>query len=386
MVHYVDLMNSQLGSPPSLNNALLLTEETQVDIHVFHKNTSWSTAAFVIDRDKLFEVKTDNPNSGDSNYTLHRAHDKLILETSDGEYDIYFQINTLNNSGGGIEYSASILVLILAVLLLMYFATRSLFRPIDDIRRGVQLFGEGDFDHKISKRRNDELGELTDSINQMAQDINQMLEAKRQFLLGISHELRSPLTRCKVNLALLDDGSTKAQINREIAAMDSLIGELLESERLNSPHYAIQPEPTELEHLISELIDSEFAEQPLDVDLESITASVDGARIRLLLRNLIQNALKYTNPSVGKLPILSLLSHGDAYEITMEDFGEGVAREHIPFLTEPFYRADPSRRRITGGYGLGLYLCRMIMKAHNGNISINSTPGQGTKITCRFPL
>ncbi len=74
------------------------------------------------------------------------------------------------------------------------------------------------------------------------------------------------------------------------------------------------------------------------------------------------------------------------FRIVVEDFGKGINQEHIPFLTEPFYRADPSRQRKTGGYGLGLYLCRMIVQAHGGRLAIQSQQNQGTQVICEFPL
>ena len=387
MIHYIELMQQQLGSPPDSENARRITANTPVDIHVFGPSSKWTTADSYLDTATLVsQGQTSSNINGNANYQLHRTGHKLFLETRDGDYQIYFQINNTDDLKPGTEYSLIVLGLIIAILILIYFVTRAIFRPIEDIEKGVKQFGEGNLSHKISKRRNDQLGELTDSVNQMAEDISQMLEAKRQFLLGISHELRSPLARCKVNLALLNDSSARADINQDIEAMDSLIGELLESERLNSPHRVIQPEETRIDTLITELIESEFSSQDIDLKLEPVTSNVDPARIRLLLRNIIQNALKYNTGKRGNAPLLRLRRNSKGFSISVQDFGQGVAREHIPFLTEPFYRADPSRQRMTGGYGLGLYLCRMIMRAHSGHIKVTSELGKGTRISCRFPM
>jgi signal transduction histidine kinase len=387
MIHYIELMQQQLGSPPNAENARRITANTPVDIHVFGPDSKWTTADNYLDTARLVSQGQASSNSdADAKYQLHRTGHKLFLETHEGDYQIYFQINNTDALKPGAEYSMIVLGLIIAILILIYFVTRSIFRPIEDIEKGVKLFGEGNLLHKIPKRRNDQLGELTDSVNQMAEDISQMLEAKRQFLLGISHELRSPLARCKVNLALLEDSSARSDINHDIEAMDSLIGELLESERLNSPHRVIQPEEIRVDALITELAESEFSGHNIDLKLDPVTSSVDPARMRLLLRNIIQNALKYNTGNHNKAPLVRLKKDSKIFTISVQDFGQGIAREHIPFLTEPFYRADPSRRRLTGGYGLGLYLCRMIMRAHSGHIKVTSEVGKGTRISCRFPI
>ena len=379
IVHYIELMQHEIGSPPNLQQAKRVTENIPVDVHIFGPNQSWSTAETPPNQQAL-----ENLGESSSDYQFKRIDNAMILATRDGEYDIYFQINNDSNTASGEEFSLSVLFSILGILILIYYATRAIFSPIEDIEIGVKQFGIGNLSHKISKRRNDQLGDLTDSVNKMAEDISGMLEAKRQFLLGISHELRSPLTRCRVNLALLEDSSAKTEIDREIEAMDQLINELLESERLNSPHKIIQPEPTNVDQLTIEIIENEFSDHQITVEIQPIRTNIDQARFKLLLRNLLQNAIKYSTGNTKPKVILSLEPH--KMTLSVEDYGQGISQEHIPFLTEPFYRADPSRRRMTGGYGLGLYLCRMIVEAHSGQLSIDSKLGKGTCITCTFPV
>jgi signal transduction histidine kinase len=390
MVHYVELMQHQLGSPPDLEQARKITENIPVDIHVFGPGQNWSTTGELIDRENLIDSfessATDQIQPGrlQQKFRLKRIDDELILQTRDGDYDIYFQIQHRGDFSRGGPFSMFVLFSILGVLLLMYYATRSLFNPIEDIGEGVRHFGSGDFDHRISKRRNDQLGDLTDSVNRMAEDIRNMLEAKRQMLLGISHELRTPLTRSKINLSLLEKNRETDEINRNIDLMDQLITELLESERLNSPHKVIQPEPTDVRSLVEELVINEFSDFDVDLNLNECQADVDPVRIRLLLRNLIQNAIKYNDASLSR-PRVSLELKPDGFVLAVQDFGEGIAAEHVPLLTEPFYRADPARRQQTGGYGLGLYLCKMIVQAHSGKMTITSEQGKGTTIRCSFP-
>ena len=384
MMHYVELMGHRLGSPPELEKALQVTRNTPVEIHVFGPDSRWTTAPQQLDRSQLVVTVDNSDDDRAARFQLNRIGERIILQTREGEFEIYFEINDGNNGASGADYNLVILLCVLGVLVLMYYATRAIFLPIQEIQRGVRLFGEGNFSHKISKTRNDQLGDLTDSINRMAGDIYQMLEAKRQFLLGISHELRSPLTRCKVNLALIEDSPARNEVDHDIQAMDDLIEELLESERLNSPHTVIEVRELRVDELVQQVIDTEFDQHPLICKLDAISAQIDPARTRLLVRNLVQNAIKYNDGDESPRVTLSQISKG--FQLIVRDYGKGIPREHIPFLTEPFYRADPSRQRLTGGYGLGLYLCRMIMQAHSGTIEIKSTPGNGTRITCNFPL
>ena len=178
MIHYIELMQKQLGSPPDPINARKITANTPVDIHVFHPDQEWSTAKTIIKRHKLIDTSGTRNDNHDSQYKLHRKGQQVILQTQDGDYEIYFQINDTGNIQQGTKYSLTILCLIVGVLILIYFSTRTIFRPIEDIEKGVRLFGEGNLTHKIPKQRNDQLGDLIDSVNKMAEGISQMLEAE----------------------------------------------------------------------------------------------------------------------------------------------------------------------------------------------------------------
>jgi signal transduction histidine kinase len=112
---------------------------------------------------------------------------------------------------------------------------------------------------------------------------------------------------------------------------------------------------------------------------------VDAARIKLLLKNLLENAVRHTPDNALPSELRLCLNERNAL-ITVIDHGVGVDAHHLPYLTEPFYRVDPSRQRETGGYGLGLYLCKMIAEAHGGKLVIESTPGKGTTVLVKLPV
>lgn len=280
---------------------------------------------------------------------------------------------------------------------LAYWYVRRLLRPLDDIRQGALRFGAGDFGASIPVRhalRPDELGQLAATINTMGQDIHQMLEAKRALLLAISHELRSPLTRARLHTELLP--ATQAvqpqrdALLRDLAEMARLITDLLESERLAGRHTALHKEPTDLAALACSVVQEMKACHPecpaidLQFDAGLPPVLIDATRLRLLIRNLLDNALRYGGR--GKpAPQLHLRQTPAGLEIEVRDFGTGVPEDQIDRLVEPFYRADAARQRSTGGVGLGLYLCRLVAQAHGGRLVLGKAQ-PGLRATVTLPL
>ncbi|MFC1666038.1 sensor histidine kinase, partial [Pseudomonadota bacterium] len=167
---------------------------------------------------------------------------------------------------------------------------------------------------------------------------------------------------------------------------EKLIEEIIETERLSSRHGALNKESKDLVAVIQELIDDFYADAGLDINLpeQPVILELDVARLKLLLKNLIDNSLRHT-PVKADPPAVTLTQSRVKVEIEVEDRGVGVDAEHLPHLTEPFYRVDPARQRSTGGYGLGLYLCQMIVDAHQGSLLIESKMGKGTKIVVALP-
>jgi signal transduction histidine kinase len=214
----------------------------------------------------------------------------------------------------------------------------------------------------------------------MASSIHSMLEAKRNLLLAISHELRSPITRARLNSELLDEtgptGTRRAALLRDLQEMASLITDLLESERLGAGHSALQREPTDPVALAREVVGAfETSHAGAQLTLQLGTGvprvSMDPARIRLLLRNLLDNAWRHSE-SADLPPELRIAVEGPNLVYTVSDHGPGVPPEALPQLAQAFYRPDSSRGRETGGVGLGLYLCKQVALAHGGSLEISN--------------
>ncbi|WP_082754927.1 HAMP domain-containing sensor histidine kinase [Variovorax sp. PAMC 28711] len=361
---YVDRLVAEIGNPPDVARAQALVARLPLAVRISGPGVNWDS----------------HPNRTHRRWMDDRRGDWLSRTTADG-HRITFGLGTLpwQRDPGGIGWLTLGLLLLLTVAAYAY--VRKLLRPLDDIRAGAERFGRGAFDTPIPLRRRDELGDLAHRINTMAHDLEGMLDAKRGLLLALSHELRSPLTRARLNAELLpatsDHQTERAALLRDLNEMRDLISDLLESERLASPHAALQREPVDLAALvrdvIAELPAGETVTLMLTEDLPP--RSLDRARVRLLVRNLLDNALRYS-AGAAQPPLLSLVAEGNAVRIEVRDFGSGVDAAQLEHLTEPFYRTDSARQRATGGVGLGMYLCRRVAEAHGGTLSVrNAQPG-----------
>jgi len=274
-------------------------------------------------------------------------------------------------------------------LILAYAAITWLFQPIRAIRKGAEHIGRGNFDFRISHARRDQLGDLAQDINRMAGDVEKMLDAKRALLLGISHELRTPLSRMRLALEFFDDEENVESLKAEIAEMEKIVVSLLEAERLNSRHAQLSRTKVDFGSLIEELLDDFFSRDRDRIDVvlptRPVTASVDEARITLMLKNLLGNALRYSKPEDGQIE-LRLESTGSELVITVADNGPGLSKDQAEHIGEPFYRSDPSRARESGGTGLGLYLATLIAHAHGGTLKLCNSDGRGACFEVRIPL
>jgi len=268
-----------------------------------------------------------------------------------------------------------------------YFFVRRMLRPLWVLGLGVAAFGRGDLAQRIPVGRRDEIGALAARFNQMADDIVGMLDAKRALLLAISHELRSPITRARLNTELLPQGKERDALVQDLGLMRDLIEALIERERLDAGHSALLLQPADWRAWITALVDKRFAAAHtggnLVVVVEAQTPAIQADRMRmeLLLANLLDNALRHNERSRGPVT-LTLGRSGDGVRLEVRDFGNGVPEDALAQLGQPFYRLDASRTRTSGGVGLGLSLCKLIAAAHDAHFEIrNAAPGLAVSVT-----
>lgn len=390
---HVEYVRKDIGSPPRLDRALAITQTVPVDIHIQGPGLEWSSAPDFPDPATLdfgpssyFSAEPgallDELEGVD--FALHDGH--RYLRFYEGDYQIIVVTPKIGTHRSRPPLIPILVGFALLLVLAAYLAVRWLFRPVATIRAGAAYIGAGHFGHRIRTRREDELGELADDINSMAGKVEGMLDAKRQLLLGVSHELRSPISRMTLGLALLDDNPGTQALRHDLQEMRSIVETLLDAERLQSPHTALQLQDVAPDALVRDLVQEYFADEPrLHLRLEeSAPAQMDPVRVQLMLKNLISNALRYSAPEDGPVEV-QVVRDGDWLEFHVRDHGPGIPPDQRAGLGEPFYRPDASRARETGGTGLGLYLARQVARAHGGELLLRDVEGRGALFVARLP-
>lgn len=369
---YVDRLVADIGSPPSIERAHALTQRLPISVRIDGPQVRWQSQG---------GAGPPPGHAGGWDHTEPRFWERT---TADG-HRIAFGLSVSAWERQPRRVGWITLTVMLVLTALAYAWVRRLLRPLDDIREGAQRFGSGAFDRPIPIRRRDELGQLATDVNTMAASIHQMLEAKRSMLLAISHELRSPLTRARLNTELLPDEGDIAKrreaLLRDLSEMRDLVTDLLEGERLGQGHAALQLELTDLGALAAEvaaLAGAAGDETPVAVQVDAglPLLALDRTRMRLLLRNLLSNARRHS-VDAPKPPRINIVRDAQGgVRLSVRDHGGGVDEAALPHLAEPFYRPDADRSRGSGGVGLGLYLCKLVAQAHAGRFLVeNAHPG-----------
>jgi signal transduction histidine kinase len=314
------------------------------------------------------------------------------------------QLGTLMVLGGAIG--------VLAAAFVGAFLARKALEPIDRITHTAsEIARGGDLQRRITKPGPpDEVGRLTETFNLMLDRLEGTFQAQQRFTADISHELRTPLTTIRGNVDLLQrmGGADKASleaIRGETDRMIRLVGDLLFLAQADAG-LPIRREPVAIDQLAGEVVRqvqviSGGVKVSLQTDVhEPLCLNGDPDRLRQLLLNLIDNAIKYT-PSGGEVKLRVARENGSA-RLEVSDTGPGIPPEHlelspngVPLIFERFYRVEKSRTRSTApgsngrsgsGTGLGLSIAYWIVQAHAGRIEIHSEPGSGTTMTVWLPL
>ncbi|MBT9489938.1 MAG: HAMP domain-containing histidine kinase [Rubrivivax sp.] len=370
LTDYADRLTAEIGSPPSRARAEDIVARLPITVHIEGPRLQYDSHP----RRRWAEHFEDDDEERFS----------LTRRTADGHL-IRFGLAEPDRPDRPRRWGWVTLALLLALTAAAYALVRRWLKPLDDIGAGAERYGQGDFSRPIAVRRDDELGDLAGRINRMADGLHGMLDAKRALLLAISHELRSPLTRARLNAELLPEGPEQQAVVRDLAVMRDLVTDLLESERLAGGHVVLQAEPTDLAALVREQLAAQPGNPPVALALETGLPQLhlDRVRIRLLLRNLVDNALRHG--AGGPPPQVSLHRDADHLLLTVRDHGPGVSPEHLAHLAEAFYRPDSARTRAAGGVGLGLHLCQLVAQAHGGTLSVqNAQPGLAARV--RLPI
>lgn len=324
------------------------------------------------------------------------------LYDSSGRYiGAYRWITTLENADRRI--SGLIITLVVTGLLVLAFCAfsglffiKSIVTPIRDVSNIARKIAMGDFGSRIEITKNDEIGELCDTINYMASELSQAENMKNDFISSVSHELRTPLTAIKGwgETAKMSIGTDEALVKRgidvvlsEADRLSGLVEELLDFSRMETGRLSVVSQPLNISELLTESVDMyiELARQQ-GIELvftrpaEDVTVLGDPNRLKQVFINIIDNAVKYTEK--GGQVLVDQITEEGCVRITVKDTGVGIPAQDIDRVKEKFYKANKTVR----GSGIGLAVADEIIKQHKGLLFLESTEGVGTTVTIVLPL
>ncbi len=294
---------------------------------------------------------------------------------------------------------AAIVALMLS-LLVGYALARSISKPIDRLAEGASAMARGDYSQRLPVEGHDEFAALTDRFNKMAEEVGRSHQMERDFVANVSHDLKTPLTSIQgFSQAMLDGAIIDARgykeaaaiINGEAQRMDRLVSELLVLTRLQNGLNTLDLHPTDLGTLLAQLVlamQPQAANAGVTLKLEQTGGNVmvlaDGDRLKQAFGNLLDNALKYTQ-SGGRV-FVEMNASTPQTGVAVRDTGRGIPSEDLHRVMERFYQVDKSRSAPDGkSVGLGLAIAREIVRAHHGEITIDSRQGEGTCVSVLLP-
>ena len=287
--------------------------------------------------------------------------------------------------GGGLGLAVALALLFFAIALGAYPVVRRLTRRLEALQRGVETFGAGQLSQRVDATGHDEVAALARSFNAAAQRIEALITSHRSLLANASHELRSPLARMKMALALLDDAQPQAraklhkEVELNIRELDALVEEVLLASRLDA-----RTDATTTPHTTVALLPL-AAEEGSRVNAvlagDDVSVQGDERLLRRALRNLLENAQRYGGSAA---PEVEIRRAGGRVELRIGDRGPGVAPAERERIFEPFYRL-PGHSEQIGGVGLGLSLVRQISQAHRGSVRCEGRDGGGSCFVLSLP-
>ena len=303
----------------------------------------------------------------------------------------YLQSRFNPDSLHGYRLLASFIIILLGSV----WIARSIAKPVRLLHQASLQMAQGNLAVRVAKdvgKRSDELGQLAQAFDQMADKVSDLLNTQQQLFRDISHEIRTPLTRQKLAIELARSSDTPepylSKIEQQNQSIEDLINQLLTFMQVNKATQ-VKAVPVSLSALWASCI--EAAELELEAKSISLQSSLPSAAVingdTLLLtrafENLLMNAIKYS-PAHSTIS-MNIIENQQEIRIALSDEGPGIPETELDAITKPFYRADQSRNRGTGGFGLGLAISSQIIQHHGGRLSISNRKEKGLKVDIIFP-
>lgn len=286
----------------------------------------------------------------------------------------------------------------LAAVIAVYFITERIIHPLRNMTAAAKKFGKGDFSTRVTVYGSDEVSELASAFNNMADSLGNLEKMRNSFLSNVSHDLRTPMTTIAGFIDGIRSGAIPPEkqdhylqiISSEVHRLSRLVSQLLDISRLESGDRKmnfVDFDVAEVARIIlisfEQQIEEKRLEVEFDTDEDEVSVLADKDAVHQVLYNLCHNAIKFSRE--GGRFIIKIRSD-DARKVTVSVFDEGqaISKEDLPLVFERFYKTDKSRGLDKSGVGLGLYICKTLIDAHDERIFVDSTEGVGTEF--RFTL
>ncbi len=384
---YIQYIIDDLGTPPQKQNGLKIHKKTGLHISFSGANGRWTTRDHFPDTTKMQFRRIHISDNDNVQVSGKFGHHGLRVQVDDGTFFFEF-------AGGAEEDSRQkvghlLLLLFLSIILFgCYLALKRLLFPLKSLGIGVAEVAGGNLSHQVVVQRNDELSELAHSFNDMTLKLKKMMQTKEHLLRDISHELRSPLTRMKVALELMDESEAKVGIQQDVIEMEEMIAAILESARDHHDSRKQNLVQCDLDRILKRVAEKYGNLVPgvrYTSDNTTLDCLANESSLSTVFTNIIDNSIKFSADQDRAVEV-QLKRVNNSGLVTVKDYGEGIEENELPLLFEPFYRVDKSRSRQTGGFGLGLSLCKTIIESHGGKIKVESSIGEGTTFFLTIPL
>ena len=343
-------------------------------------------------------------------YYLNEIHQAALVDHNGFQY-----LLTIGNLEPNFGFSIIPLIILFALtLFILYFLVRRFLRPISTIEKRMRDLEGGDLDSKIKTTGKDELAVLSNNLNRIIKEMKNLLNQKERLLSDVSHELRTPLAKIRLLLTMIDPehvlsksglkekfkqldidveiesgvvavSSKIAKIDKHIKTIDSIITNILLSDKMSSPYSNLNLKNISLKSLISEAIDMTFVKNvQIDFKLDKNTVvDIDNIKMAVAIKNLLENAYKYSGDTENIL--IKVFKKNNQIHISVIDKGPGIKEEDSEKLKKAFVRGE-DRPSSSTGFGLGLSICNKVILAHGGSFLIKNNPDTGSSFTLVFPI
>ncbi len=297
----------------------------------------------------------------------------------------------------------ALFIFILTNGVITYLVSRSILKPLKLLRHGTEQIKQGNLDFEVKTKSKDEIGDLCVAFEEMRVKLKKSIELQLQYeenrkelISSISHDLKTPITAIKGYVEGIMDGvaNSPEKVNKYVKTiyaksvdMDKLIDDLFLFSKLDLKKLPFNFERVDIKEYFQDCIDEiqvDLQQKNIELSFDSTGVSstlviADREKLKRIVTNIIQNAIKYMDKEKGIINI-RLKEEAESIVVQIEDNGQGISEDDIPFIFERFYRADPSRNLSTGGSGLGLAIAKQIIEGHKGRIWAESKLDIGTSM------